>query len=148
MVYGSKSVTVKFQDGVTVPAHILGTDRSSDVAVLHVDPSPANAPALTLGSTSQLVVGDSLAVIGNPFGFNRSLSTGVVSALDRTIQAPNGWLIPHALQTDAVINPGNSGGPVLDSHGEVVGIVSMGDIAVARDPKSALGDVSAAPPHT
>ena len=125
VVYGAKSVTVKFQDGVTVPAQVLGTDRSSDVAVLKVTPSPASAPALTLGSTSSLVVGDSLAVIGNPFGFNRSLSTGVVSALDRTIQAPNGWLIPHALQTDAVINPGNSGGPVLDNQGDVVGIVDQ-----------------------
>jgi putative serine protease PepD len=125
VVYGAKSVTVKFQDGVTVPARVAGHDRSSDVAVLKVDPSPANAPALTLGSTSSLVVGDSLAIIGNPFGYNRSLSTGVVSALDRTIQAPNGWLIPHALQTDAIINPGNSGGPVLDEQGAVVGIVDQ-----------------------
>ena len=72
------------------PHGYWGTDRSSDVAVLKVTPSPANAPALALGSTSPLVVGDSLAVIGNPFGYNRSLSTGVVSALDRTIQASNG----------------------------------------------------------
>jgi putative serine protease PepD len=125
VVYGAKSVSVKFQDGVTVPARVLGTDRSDDVAVIAVSPSPANAPALTLGSTSSLVVGDSLAVIGNPFGYNRSLSTGVVSALDRTIEAPNGWLIPHALQTDAIINPGNSGGPVLDKQGAVVGIVDQ-----------------------
>lgn len=125
VVYGAKSVSVKFQDGVTVPARVLGTDRSDDVAVLALSPSPANAPALTLGSTRSLVVGDSLAVIGNPFGYNRSLSTGVVSALDRTIQAPNGWLIPHALQTDAIINPGNSGGPVLDKQGAVVGIVDQ-----------------------
>jgi putative serine protease PepD len=125
VVYGATSVTVKFQDGVTVPARVVGHDRSSDVAVLTVSPSPANAPALTLGSASQLVVGDSLAIIGNPFGYNRSLSTGVVSALDRILQAPNGWLIPHALQTDAIINPGNSGGPVLDKQGAVVGIVDQ-----------------------
>ena len=125
VVYGAKSVTVKFQDGVAAPARVVGHDRSSDVAVLDVDPSPADAPALTLGSTSSLVVGDSLAIAGNPFGYNRSLSTGVVSALDRTIQAPNGWLIPHALQTDAIINPGNSGGPVLDEQGAVVGIVDQ-----------------------
>ena len=125
VVYGARSVTVKFQDGVTVPARVVGHDRSSDVAVLTVSPSPANAPALTLGSASQLVVGDSLAIIGNPFGYNRSLSTGVVSALDRNIQAPNGWLIPHAVQTDAIINPGNSGGPVLDRQGAVVGIVDQ-----------------------
>jgi putative serine protease PepD len=125
VVYGAKSVTVKFQDGVTVAARVVGHDRSDDVALLKVDPSPPNSPALTLGSTSSLVVGDSLAIIGNPFGYNRSLSIGVVSALDRTIQAPNGWLIPDALQTDAIINPGNSGGPVLDKQGAVVGIVDQ-----------------------
>ncbi|MGB9185233.1 MAG: trypsin-like peptidase domain-containing protein, partial [Solirubrobacteraceae bacterium] len=125
VVTGASSVTVKFQDGVTVPAQVLGQDESTDVAVLKVKPSPANVPALTLGSTGSLVVGDTLAVVGNPFGYNRSLSTGVVSAVDRTIQAPNGWLIPHALQTDAPINPGNSGGPVLDAQGEVVGIVDQ-----------------------
>jgi putative serine protease PepD len=125
VVAGAESLTAKFQDGTTVPAQVLGQDRSSDVAVLKVNPSPANAPALPLGSSSSLVTGDSLAVIGNPFGYNRSLSTGVVSALDRTIQSPNGWLIPHALQTDAPINPGNSGGPVLDKQGAVVGIVDQ-----------------------
>lgn len=125
VVTGASSVTVKFQDGVTVSARVLGQDESTDVAVLKVNPSPANVPALTLGSTSSLVVGDTLAVVGNPFGYNRSLSTGVVSALDRTIEAPNGWLIPHALQTDAAVNPGNSGGPVLDAQGAVVGIVDQ-----------------------
>jgi putative serine protease PepD len=125
VVAGASSVTVKFQDGTTVRAQVVGQDRSTDVAVLKVKPSPANLPPLPLGSTSSLVVGDTLAVIGNPFGYNRSLSTGVVSALDRTIQAPNGWLIPHALQTDATINPGNSGGPVLDAQGAVVGIVDQ-----------------------
>jgi putative serine protease PepD len=125
VVAGAKSVTVKFQGGTTVSAQVVGQDRSTDVAVLEVKPSPANLPALPLGSTSPLVVGDTLAVIGNPFGYNRSLSTGVVSALDRTIQAPNGFLIPHALQTDATINPGNSGGPVLDAQGAVVGIVDQ-----------------------
>jgi putative serine protease PepD len=125
IIYDAKTITVKFQDGTTVPAQVLGHDRSSDIAVLEANPSPTNAAALTLGSTSSLVVGDSLAIIGNPFGYNRSLSTGVVSALDRTIQAPNGWLIPHAIQTDATINPGDSGGPVLNKQGAVVGIVDQ-----------------------
>jgi putative serine protease PepD len=125
VVSGASSVTVKFQDGVTVPAQVLGQDASTDVAVLKVTPSPSNAPALALGSTSSLTVGDTLAVVGNPFGFNHSMSTGVVSAIDRTIQSPNGSLIPHALQTDASINPGNSGGPVLDAQGSVVGIVDQ-----------------------
>jgi S1-C subfamily serine protease len=125
VVAGASSVTVKFQDGSTVPARVLGQDRSTDVAVLSVGSSPAGVRPLALGSTASLVVGDTLAVIGNPFGYNHSLSTGVVSAVDRTIQAPNGWLIPHALQTDAPINPGNSGGPVLDEQGSVVGIVDQ-----------------------
>jgi S1-C subfamily serine protease len=125
VVAGASSVTVKFQDGSTVPARVLGQDRSTDVAVLSVGSSPAGVRPLALGSTGSLVVGDTLAVIGNPFGYNHSLSTGVVSAVDRTIQAPNGWLIPHALQTDAPINPGNSGGPVLDEQGSVVGIVDQ-----------------------
>ena len=125
VVAGASSVTVKFQNGTTVPADVLGQDGSTDVAVLKVNPSAGRLPALALGTTTPLMVGDTLAVIGNPFGYNRSLSTGVVSALDRTIQAPNGWLIPHALQTDAPINPGNSGGPVLDAQGSVVGIVDQ-----------------------
>jgi putative serine protease PepD len=125
VVRDADSVTVKFPDGTTVPGRVLGHDLSTDVAVLKAHPSPANAPALTLGSTASLSVGDTLAVIGNPFGYNHSLSTGVVSALDRTIQAPNGWSIPHAIQTDATINPGNSGGPVLDAQGRVVGIVDQ-----------------------
>ena len=79
-------MTVKFQDGTTVPAQVVGQDRSTDVAVLKAKPSPADLPALPLGSTNSLTVGDTLAVIGNPFGYNRSLSTGVVSALDRTMQ--------------------------------------------------------------
>jgi putative serine protease PepD len=125
VVSGASTVTAKFQDGTAVPARVLGQDPSTDVAVLQVAPSPASVPALTLGTTTSLAVGDTLAVIGNPFGYNRSLSTGVVSSLDRTIQAPNGFLIPHALQTDATINPGNSGGPVLDAQGTVVGVVDQ-----------------------
>jgi S1-C subfamily serine protease len=125
VVSGASTVTLKFQDGFTVPAEVLGQDPSTDVAVLQVRPSPARVPALALGSTSSLAVGDMLAVIGNPFGYDSSLSTGVVSALDRTIQAPSGFLIPDALQTDATINPGNSGGPVLDAQGSVVGIVDQ-----------------------
>jgi putative serine protease PepD len=80
---------------------------------------------LPLGSSSALAVGDPLAVIGNPFGYNRSLSTGVVSALDRTIQTPNGFTVAHAIQTDAAVNPGNSGGPMLSAQGQVVGIVDQ-----------------------
>jgi putative serine protease PepD len=125
VVAGASSITVKFLDGTVRTARVVGTDTSNDVSVLHVNPSGLTLHPLALGSNASLVVGDPLAVIGNPFGYNRSLSTGVVSALDRTIQAPNGFLISHALQTDAAVNPGNSGGAVLDAEGQVVGIVDQ-----------------------
>jgi putative serine protease PepD len=125
VVAGASTITVKFLTGTVRTATVLGTDTSNDVAVLHVNPSGVALHPLTLGSTSSLVVGDPLAVIGNPFGYNRTLSTGVVSGLGRTIQAPNGFPIARALQTDAAVNPGNSGGPVLDARGRVVGIVDQ-----------------------
>jgi putative serine protease PepD len=90
-----------------------------------VDPSGLVLHPLTLGRSSDLAVGDALAVIGDPLGFDRSLSTGVVSALGRTIEAPNGFEIAHSIQTDAAMNPGNSGGPILDSTGRVVGIADQ-----------------------
>jgi putative serine protease PepD len=125
VVAGASSITVKFLNGTVRTATVLGTDTSNDASVLHVTPSGLTLHPLALGSTSSLVVGDPLAVVGDPFGYNRSLSTGVVSALDRTIQAPDGYLIAHALQTDASLNPGNSGGPVLNAQGQVVGIADQ-----------------------
>jgi putative serine protease PepD len=125
VIAGATSVTIKLPDGTARKATVLGTDRSVDVSVLHFDPAGLTLHPLPLGSASALVVGDPLAVIGNPFGFNRSLSTGVVSALDRTIAAPNGFAVAHAIQTDAAINPGNSGGPMLNARGEVVGFVDQ-----------------------
>jgi putative serine protease PepD len=122
---GAATITVKFQHGPVRTASMLGTDTSNDVAVLHVNPSGLTLHPLPLGSVQPLIAGDPLAVIGDPFGYNRSLSTGVVSGLGRTIQAPNGFLIANALQTDAALNPGNSGGPVLDAQGQVVGIADQ-----------------------
>ena len=92
-----------------------GKDDATDVAVLKVDPSGLNLHPLKLGSSASLGVGDALAAIGSPFGYEESLSTGIVSGLDRTIQAPNGFTVSHAVQTDAAMNPGNSGGPIVDS---------------------------------
>lgn len=80
---------------------------------------------LTLGSSHSIAVGDELAIVGDPLGFNRSLSTGVVSGLDRTIQAPSGFLIAHSIQTDAAINPGSARGPLLDPNGRVIGIADQ-----------------------
>jgi putative serine protease PepD len=125
VVAGASTITIKFLSGTVRTATVLGTDTSNDVSVLHVNPSGLTLHPLVLGSSASLTVGDPLAVIGNPFGYNRSLSTGVVSGLERTIQAPNGFLIAHALQTDAAVNPGNSGGPLLDAKGQVIGIADQ-----------------------
>jgi putative serine protease PepD len=125
VVASASTVTVKFQNGPIRTASVLGTDTSNDVSVLHVNPSGLTLHPLRLGSVQSLVAGEPLAVIGDPFGYNRSLSTGVVSGLGRTIQAPNGFPIANALQTDAALNPGNSGGPVLDAQGQVVGIADQ-----------------------
>jgi putative serine protease PepD len=125
VVAGASTLTVKFLDGMVRTATVVGTDTSNDVSVLHVNPSGLSLHPLEMGSSDSLVVGDPLAVIGNGFGYNRSLSTGVVSGLERTIQAPNGYLIARAVQTDAAVNPGNSGGPVFDAQGRVVGIVDQ-----------------------
>jgi putative serine protease PepD len=125
VVQGASSIKVTFQDGTTRTATVLGTDQSTDIALLKVDPSGLTLHPLALGSSKSLSVGDSLAVIGDPFQYSRSLSTGVVSGLDRTIGATNGFSIAHAIQTDASLNPGNSGGPVLDARGRLVGIADQ-----------------------
>ena len=125
VVEGASSISVKFQDGTTRTAKVLGTDEATDVAVLAVDPSGLTLHPLALGSSASLAIGDQVAAIGDPFTYQRSLSTGVVSGLDRTISAPNGFTVAHAIQTDAALNPGNSGGPVLDAGGQVIGIVDQ-----------------------
>ena len=125
VVEGASSISVKFQDGTTRTAKVLGTDEATDVAVLSIDPSGLTLHPLALGSSASLSIGDEVAAIGDPFTYDRSLSTGVVSGLDRTISAPNGFTVAHAIQTDAALNPGNSGGPVLDASGRVIGIVDQ-----------------------
>ncbi|HEY6759426.1 MAG TPA: trypsin-like peptidase domain-containing protein [Baekduia sp.] len=127
VVAGTHDITVTFQGGATRSAKIMGGDAGTDVAVLSVDPKGLDLHPLPLGSLSDHRVGDPVAVIGDPFAVERSLSTGVISGLDRTISAPNGFNIPHAVQTDAAINPGNSGGPVLDNGGRVIGIADQID---------------------
>jgi putative serine protease PepD len=125
VVDGASSITVTFQDGTTRKATLLGKDNATDVAVLKVDPSGLTLHPLALGSSANLAVGDSVAAIGDPFNYDRSISTGIVSGLDRTISAPNGFTVAHAIQTDAALNPGNSGGPVFDASGKVIGIVDQ-----------------------
>jgi S1-C subfamily serine protease len=128
VVEGADSVEVSFDEsGTSVPAEIKGVDTSTDIAVLKVDPSDVKGGVtpVPLGDSSTVEVGDPVIAIGNPFGYSRTVTTGIVSGLQRQIQAPNGFTIPDVIQTDASINPGNSGGPLLDGNGRVVGINSQ-----------------------
>ena len=115
-------VFVHFQDDNQVPAQIVGFDPFSDVALLRVDPAGLTLRPLPLGSARDLAVGSPVAAIGSPFGEDQSLSVGVISALDRSIQSLTGFATVGAIQTDAAINHGNSGGPLLDARGRVLGI--------------------------
>ncbi|MDQ3435156.1 MAG: trypsin-like peptidase domain-containing protein [Actinomycetota bacterium] len=125
VVAGSESVTVSFEDdkGNEIDAQVKGRDESTDLAVLKIDPAEAEGVApVPLGDSSQAQVGDPVIAIGNPFGFTRTVTTGIVSAVQRRIEAPNSFSIGNVIQTDAAINPGNSGGPLLDAQGRVIGI--------------------------
>ena len=125
VVQGAQRVDVQFsEDGESQRAEVVGADPSSDLALLHVDDTQGATP-LPLGDSSKAEVGDPVVAIGNPFGLDRTVTSGIVSALQRQIQAPNGFSISDVIQTDAAINPGNSGGPLLDSSGAVIGINSQ-----------------------
>jgi S1-C subfamily serine protease len=124
VVQGAKRVDVQLGDGATQQAQIVGTDQSTDIALLKVDNTEGVNP-LPLGDSTSVQVGDPVVAIGNPFGLDRTVTTGIVSALQRQIQAPNGFSISDVIQTDAAINPGNSGGPLLDGAGQVIGITSQ-----------------------
>jgi putative serine protease PepD len=125
VINGARKVTVQFANKQQETAKVLGKDESTDLALLKVDPAGLNLAPLTLGSSSTVQVGDPAVAIGNPFGLERTLTTGVISAVHRPIQAPNGFQIDDAIQTDAPINPGNSGGPLIDATGKVIGINSQ-----------------------
>jgi S1-C subfamily serine protease len=127
VVEGADSVTVSFEDGgKQIPAEVKGVDTSTDLAALKIDPSDVkDLEVLPLGDSSKAEVGDPVVAIGNPFGYSRTVTTGIVSGLQREITAPDGFQISNVIQTDASINPGNSGGPLLDSDGRVIGINSQ-----------------------
>jgi S1-C subfamily serine protease len=127
VVEGADSVEVSFDEsGNSVPAEVMGVDTSTDLAVLKVDPADVeDLTPVPLGDSSNVEVGDQVIAIGNPFGYSRTVTTGIVSGLQRQIQAPNGFTINDVIQTDASINPGNSGGPLLDANGRVIGINSQ-----------------------
>jgi S1-C subfamily serine protease len=126
VVDGSSAVTVKLgEEGETLDAEVLGADISTDLAVLRVDPEQVQAAPLQLADSEGAKVGDAVVAIGNPFGLDRTVTTGIVSGLQREISAPNGFTISDVIQTDAAINPGNSGGPLLDARGRVIGVNSQ-----------------------
>jgi putative serine protease PepD len=122
VVDGATSITVRFKDGKTAKAKLVGTDPSTDIAVIKVDVAASELHPLTLGTSSTIEPGQEVVAIGSPFGLTETMTSGIVSAIDRTIQAPNNYSIAGAIQTDAPINHGNSGGPLLDTSGNVVGV--------------------------
>jgi S1-C subfamily serine protease len=125
VVDGAKQVRVSFSNGGSMKATIVGTDPSSDLAVLKIDASSRALTPLPLGDSDLIKVGDPVVAIGNPFGLDRTVTAGIVSAIQRAITAPNGYTIDHVIQTDAAINHGNSGGPLLNGRGEVIGVNSQ-----------------------
>ena len=125
VIENAVKVTVSFEKGKTVEAQVVGKDPSNDLAVLRIHPDGLTLHPVTLGDSSAVQVGDPVYAIGNPFDLQRTLTTGVVSALQRQLKAPNGFTIYNVIQTDAPINPGNSGGPLLNSQGRVIGINSQ-----------------------
>jgi S1-C subfamily serine protease len=147
VIDGATHVQVRLQkNGDLVDARIVGADPSSDLAIIKVDPKSVSLHPLTLGDSSKARVGDPVIAIGNPFGFDQTVTTGIVSALQRRIDAPNGFEIDHVIQTDAAINPGNSGGPLLDSNGRVIGVNSQ--IATGGASNGSVGIGFAVPINT
>jgi len=126
VIEGASKVEVKLGESEKeYEAEVVGADPGTDIALLKVEAPGKELHPLTLGHSAEVEVGDPVVAIGNPFGLDRTVTSGIVSALQRQIQAPNGFSINHVIQTDAAINPGNSGGPLIDAGGEVIGINSQ-----------------------
>ncbi|MGH3132140.1 MAG: S1C family serine protease [Gaiellaceae bacterium] len=122
VVAGATSISVRFWDGSTRKGRIVGTDRSTDLAVIEVDAPAAALEPLRLGDSSGVEVGDGVVAMGSPFGLEGTITSGIVSALHRQMRAPNTFTINDSIQTDAAINHGNSGGPLLDGQGRMIGV--------------------------
>ncbi|MEQ1921267.1 MAG: trypsin-like peptidase domain-containing protein [Pyrinomonadaceae bacterium] len=125
VIEGAQKLTVSFGGDKTYPAKVIGGDPDTDLAVIRLENPPAGLTVVPLGDSDRLTVGQKVLAIGNPFGLDRTLTTGVISGLQRPIRARNGRPIDAAIQTDASINPGNSGGPLLDKYGRMIGINSQ-----------------------
>jgi len=138
VVSGASKITVRFKDGSTATATLVGTDPSTDTAVIKVSVPASKLTPLTLANSSSVEPGEGVVAIGSPFGYTESITAGIVSAVDRTIQAPNGYSISNTIQTDAPINHGNSGGPLIDGSGKVIGT----NVQIAVDDQSS-GSVNA-----
>src|SRR5882762_8327594 len=126
VIANAEKLTVSFGSGKNYPARVVGRDPDTDLAVIRLLETPKEPLTIVpMGDSDRLIVGQKVLAIGNPFGLDRTLTTGVISGLQRPIRAQNGRQIEGAIQTDASINPGNSGGPLLDSHGRMIGINSQ-----------------------
>ena len=125
VVDGARSISVRFANGKSYPAKVVGSDPSNDIAVIDVGAPTSELRPLALADSSAVQVGDGVIAIGSPFGLEQTVTTGIVSALHRQITAPNNFTIDDAIQTDAAINHGNSGGPLLDLNGKVIGVNSQ-----------------------
>jgi S1-C subfamily serine protease len=152
VIEGADEIRVGFSNRDTVEAELVGTDPSTDLAVLRVDTSASALTPLSLGNSDTVRVGDQVVAIGNPFGLARTATAGIVSALQRFITAPNRFTIDHVIQTDAPINHGNSGGPLLNANGQVIGVntqietggVSTGNVGIGfAVPSNTVKDVVA-----
>ena len=139
VIDGATSIEVRFSNDDTLKATLVGSDPSTDVALLKVNASSGALTPLVLADSARIEVGDAVVAIGNPFGLERTVTAGIVSALQRNVKAPNGYSIDHVIQTDAPINHGNSGGPLLDTRGEVIGINSQIETGGAGDGNVGIG---------
>jgi S1-C subfamily serine protease len=125
VVQGASEIEVSFSNKDTVEAKVVGSDPSTDLALLKVDVDAKALTPLSLADSDKVAVGDPVVAIGNPFGLERTVTAGIVSALQREVRAPNNYTIDHVIQTDAPINSGNSGGPLIDAEGRVIGVNSQ-----------------------
>jgi S1-C subfamily serine protease len=139
VVHGAAMIQVSFSNNERYRAHLVGSDPSTDIAVLKVNVQASALKALPLGNSDAVRVGDQVIAIGNPFGLDRSVTAGIVSAVQRRIEAPNNLSIAHVIQTDAALNHGNSGGPLLDAQGDVIGVNAQIETGGVSDGNVGIG---------